>query len=267
MQSALLRVYLDRQLRAEIRNGAPGLASRLGLSSHEFDELSGLVCEQSSGLELFAATLARKRDERLAGCYPLLRAHAGRGAWEDWCARFRAHRPVPASPWVADAVAFGDFLAREQTGEAGGIGFIAHELAQYERVKAALRATQPVPPDVVAVRALAAGAKPRLSEQARICLLSSVTVAKFDDRTTPDPLRQLHVLVFRAPDERGVCSIVLGGLLGEVLVAADGTLTVAEILAGRRSLDGSRIDVQVRGALADLARIGVIDAPLATGAP
>jgi hypothetical protein len=264
VQAALARVYFDLRTREALRRGDRKLADEFGLDPAEFENVRRVVVDQAAGVELFARTLARKRDERIHPYYPMVRAYLGTEKWQTLLAGYRERHPLPELRPAVDAVAFGQFL-REATSAADD--GVLLDLLMYEKTKAEVL-------DGPDSRQLVADAHvgtpdnvcPRLVPPARVRMfrhrISDLLDWVHRGASSPPNVPEIptSVVFFRGAGDAGVCVSEVGLWLGSVLTRANGRMTLSDLTASLKDTapDASVVD-RLSEVLIELSRAGVVD--------
>ena len=263
LQAAQFRLYLDPAARDSLRRGDRSLAVDFSLNETEFDQLRRMVVDQAAGIATFANMLVRKRDDRLAQYYPMVKRYLG-SAWQARIDAFVRRWPIPAVSAAEDAVAFGEHLAGWNVDDADQ--GIAADLIVFERTKAEVAAdSRPggaAPPcDLRQPKEI----KPVLAPTARIRTLRHhpnrlVDLVMSHSATALEPPPNGVVVVFFCgTGGLGVAASEVGAWLAAVLQKADGHSTLDEIVCALGMGDDPSVIETLSSVLERLREIGMIE--------
>jgi hypothetical protein len=265
VQGALARVYLDRAVREALRRGERTLADEYGLTAEEYEAVRGVVIDQAEGVEIFARTLDRKREERVASFYPLVENCIGPERWQVLFEQYVDGEPIAPSGVAADAAAFGRFV-REQLTSRPGVDAALLDVLTLEETKAELGDVPDIPGSREDVeRASPNRLHPRLMPHARIRRLCfrPRDLQGWIARGRPSPIDVpavgAWVVLYATPRCATVHTAELGFWLGCLLQRADGTASLAELLDSVCGGNAPEVATATCAALRDLHRAGVVE--------
>jgi hypothetical protein len=264
LQSALARLYFDAGAREALREGGRGLADEFGLTDDELDRIRRLLLEQTAGVEIFAVTLGRKREERLSSFYPLTEAYLGADRCAGLYARYTRRDPLPPRDPAADALAFGYFLETELAVSAAHDA-VLRDLLVLERAKTEVSGEVPSPESTGDPRNTPTeDQRPRLKLTTRVIRLhfglrrlrdASDRRKRLEAATPPS----VPVLVFRSASNGEVRTSELGRWLASALDLADGTRSAGELLAPVGADTDRDAIAQLHEVLTGLGEAGAIE--------
>jgi hypothetical protein len=115
-QTALARLYTDREFQSHFLADPKEFAAELGLTTNEAESLAATAADE---VRWFANSLIIKRLREVAKKLPLTSREIGAEVFELKFRRFAAeYSPVSAKKHVEDTLAFADFLVNGEIGAA-----------------------------------------------------------------------------------------------------------------------------------------------------
>lgn len=260
-QTALARIYVDADFRAQVTAMHGAAVGGMGLSEAEARSLCDFVCANATLLAYFARMLLRKRARALAGEFPLTAGLLGDKTWPLVCEGL-AYDGEIRSATEPQALARALLRLEAWRGRAEFTALVALETA---------RATiLGLPQPEESPTEFGVDARPQLRRHAVLHHMPFHPQELADWASSGGagvlPRKAITVLIYR-PLNSGLLpeTRILGPLLAEMLAACDGSRSVDDLLVQVAGANPVLSDAAL-ATLREYVRIGVVE-PLFMGVP